>query len=107
MGQHVWLLLATIITELLVIIKWSRGLFTEPMPGYIKVFLSTLAVLLVAYPAGKVSAPLIGSEFQSNGIISSEYRRRDAISYDTNVKVSRPNNFNHVKTPHPITIFGV
>jgi phosphatidylserine synthase 2 len=66
MGQHVWLLLATIITELLVIIKWSRGLFTEPMPGYIKVFLSTLAVLLVAYPAGKVSVPLIGGEFQSN-----------------------------------------
>ena len=55
MGQHAWLLLATIITELLVIIKWSRGLFTEPMPGHIKIFLSTLAILLVAYPTIQVS----------------------------------------------------
>ncbi|CAG8522131.1 13723_t:CDS:10, partial [Acaulospora colombiana] len=75
MGQHVWLLLATIITELLVIIKWSQGIFTEPMPGYIKVFLSTLAVLLIAYPAGKC-------------------RRQGDISCDTKEKVSRPNSPN-------------
>jgi phosphatidylserine synthase 2 len=54
MGQHTWLLLATIITELLVIIKWSRGLFTEPMPGHIKIFLGTLATLLIAYPTVQV-----------------------------------------------------
>lgn len=55
MGQHAWLLLATIVTELLVIVKWSRGLFTEPMPGHIKLFLSTGAILLITYPTVKVS----------------------------------------------------
>jgi hypothetical protein len=28
MGQHVWLLLATVVTELLVIFKWSKGQFS-------------------------------------------------------------------------------
>ena len=36
MGQHVWLLLATIITELLVITKWSQGQFPEPLPRRVK-----------------------------------------------------------------------
>lgn len=29
MGQHVWLLLATVVTELLVIFKWSKGQFVS------------------------------------------------------------------------------
>jgi hypothetical protein len=55
MGQHTWLLLATILSELLVIIKWSQGLFPEPMPGKVKLFLSILGFLLVAYPTVHVS----------------------------------------------------
>lgn len=58
MGQHTWLLLATIITELLVIVKWSRGLFEESMPDTIKIFLGTLAFILVAYPTIKVRIDL-------------------------------------------------
>jgi phosphatidylserine synthase 2 len=58
MGQHTWLLLATILSELLVIIKWSQGLFPEPMPGKIKLFLSILGFLLVAYPTVQVSNPV-------------------------------------------------
>lgn len=58
MGQHTWLLLATIATELLVIIKWSRGMFPEPMPRQIKAFLGTLSFLLVAYPTVVVSIDL-------------------------------------------------
>lgn len=57
MGQHTWLLLSTICTELLVIIKWSRGQFPEPMPGHIKVFLGTISVLLVVYPTVKFGVP--------------------------------------------------
>ncbi len=39
MGQHTWLMLATIGTELLVIIKWSKGRFPTPL-----------------YPVGQVSS---------------------------------------------------
>ncbi|TEB40083.1 phosphatidylserine synthase 2 [Coprinellus micaceus] len=51
MGQHVWLLLATIITELLVITKWSQGQFPEPLPSKVKWGWSFGAALLVLYPA--------------------------------------------------------
>lgn len=57
MGQHTWLLLATIITELLVIVKWSKGMFPEPMPKNIKIFLSTIATLLIVYPTVKFGVP--------------------------------------------------
>ena len=50
MGQHVWLLLATIATELLVITKWSRGQFPEPLPKKVKYAWSFGATLLVLYP---------------------------------------------------------
>lgn len=50
MGQHVWLLLATIATEMLVIIKWSRGQFPEPLPKYIKWAWTVGGGLLVLYP---------------------------------------------------------
>ncbi len=54
MGQHVWLLLATILTELLVIRKWSVGVFTDPFPRGVKWGLSIGAVLLVLYPVVQV-----------------------------------------------------
>jgi len=57
MGQHCWLLLATIGTELLVIFKWSQGQFTEPMPAYIKWCWLVGGTLLVLYPIGKFGVP--------------------------------------------------
>jgi phosphatidylserine synthase 2 len=54
MGQHVWLLLATICTELLVIVKWSKGQFQEPLPRYVKWAWSAGGGLLVFYPVIRV-----------------------------------------------------
>jgi hypothetical protein len=61
MGQHTWLLLATICTEFLAIKKWSQGMFTEPFPFYVKVGWSIGAMVLTVYPASSVShhPPLI------------------------------------------------
>ena len=55
MGQHVWLLLATIITELLVITKWSQGQFTEPLPTKVRWGWAIGLTLLVLYPIVQVS----------------------------------------------------
>ncbi|KAF7985963.1 hypothetical protein HWV62_43920 [Athelia sp. TMB] len=57
MGQHAWLLLATIITELLVIVKWSQGQFPEPMPAWVKWSWAVGAILLVGYPTVKFGVP--------------------------------------------------
>lgn len=54
MGQHVWLLLATILTELLVIKKWSKGLFLEPFPAAVKWGWGIGGGLLVLYPIVQV-----------------------------------------------------
>ena len=54
MGQHVWLLAATVCTEVLLIFKWGRGVFTEPFPRHVKFFLGLGGVLVVLYPAIKV-----------------------------------------------------
>ncbi|KAB5595898.1 hypothetical protein CTheo_662 [Ceratobasidium theobromae] len=59
MGQHVWLLLATVLTELLIIVKWSRGMFSEPFPTHIKIAWSIGGALLVAYPAFKFGLPSV------------------------------------------------
>lgn len=55
MGQHAWLMLATIATEVLIIIKW--GNFPEPCPKNVKLFLSTVVAFLVAYPTVKFGVP--------------------------------------------------
>lgn len=54
MGQHVWLLLATILTELLVIRKWSKGIFPEPLPTKVKWGWAIGAFFLVLYPTVQV-----------------------------------------------------
>ena len=54
MGQHAWLLLATVLTELLIIFKWSRGQFSEPFPAFVKIGSAAGASILVAYPLFKV-----------------------------------------------------
>jgi len=57
MGQHFWLLLATIITELLVITKWSQGQFPEPFPITVKWGWAIGATLLVLYPIVQFGIP--------------------------------------------------
>lgn len=55
MGQHVWLLLATIVTELLVITKWSKGQYPAPFPPMVKWGWVFGITLLVLYPTVQVS----------------------------------------------------
>ncbi|KAK7022173.1 phosphatidyl serine synthase-domain-containing protein [Favolaschia claudopus] len=53
MGQHVWLLLATVLTELLVIFKWGKGQpeFEAPFPKAVKIFWAVgVGLGLVVYP---------------------------------------------------------
>jgi len=57
MGQHAWLLAATICTELLCIVKWTKGLFPEPFPTHIRFFLSFGCALLVVYPLIQFGVP--------------------------------------------------
>jgi len=57
MGQHAWLLIATICTELLCIIKWGKGQYAEPFPSHIRAFLSVGAFLLVLYPSVRFGVP--------------------------------------------------
>ncbi|KAF8272810.1 PSS-domain-containing protein [Lactarius quietus] len=57
MGQHVWLLLATIGTELLAIVKWSKGQFPAPLPTPVRIAWSVGAALLVLYPVGQFGMP--------------------------------------------------
>ncbi|KAH7919004.1 PSS-domain-containing protein [Leucogyrophana mollusca] len=59
MGQHVWLLLATVLTELLVITKWSKGQFEAPLPLHIKWAWSIGGILLVLYPAVRFGVPAV------------------------------------------------
>ena len=55
MGQHTWLLLATIGTELLAIIKWSKGQFPTPLPTHVWFAWLVGAAMLILYPVGQVS----------------------------------------------------
>lgn len=59
MGQHVWLLLATIATELLVIKKWSKGQFPAPLPTAVKWGWVIGATLLVLYPTIQVCTSVL------------------------------------------------
>jgi hypothetical protein len=59
MGQHVWLLLATIVTELLVITKWARGQYSEPLPEHVKWAWIAGGTVLVLYPIVRVHIYLV------------------------------------------------
>ena len=65
MGQHVWLLLATIGTELLAITKWSQGQFPEPSPTSVHWAWAAGASLLVLYPTVRVG----GLRFASKRLV--------------------------------------
>jgi len=57
MGQHVWLTLATIGTELLLIVKWSKGQFPEPLPTHVLYAWLIGGALLVLYPIVQFGVP--------------------------------------------------
>lgn len=57
MGQHVWLLLATIVTEILAIFKWSKGLFPTPFPAKVKWGWAIGIFLLVLFPVVQFGIP--------------------------------------------------
>ncbi|KAJ2001793.1 hypothetical protein GGI04_003604 [Coemansia thaxteri] len=49
MGAHCWLLIVTLLTELLIIVKFGRGAFDQPFPLPVLVFWSLVASLIVAF----------------------------------------------------------
>ncbi|EGG06966.1 uncharacterized protein MELLADRAFT_35829, partial [Melampsora larici-populina 98AG31] len=57
MGSHAWLLMATIFLESLIIVKWSKGEFPEPMPKPVKLFWTLAITLLILYPTIKFAIP--------------------------------------------------
>jgi phosphatidylserine synthase 2 len=59
MGQHCWLLLATVITEILVITKWSKGQFPEPLPNKVKWGWTIGTTLLILYPIVQFGIPSV------------------------------------------------
>jgi len=60
MGSHAWLSMATVILELLIVIKWSEGEFeSSVMPVKVKIFWSVIMVLLVLYPTIKFGLPAL------------------------------------------------
>ncbi|KAJ7105066.1 phosphatidyl serine synthase-domain-containing protein [Mycena crocata] len=63
MGQHVWLLLATVLTEDLVILKWSKGQFPVPFPSRVKWGLSIGLSLLVLYPIVQFGIPSLRKKY--------------------------------------------
>ncbi|KAG8935751.1 hypothetical protein FRC02_006560 [Tulasnella sp. 418] len=67
MGQHAWLLFATIVTELLIIVKWSRGQFPAPFPRHIKLGAVVASGLLVGYPLFKFGIPKVRRYLRRKG----------------------------------------
>ncbi|KAJ2313163.1 hypothetical protein IWW52_004642, partial [Coemansia sp. RSA 2704] len=49
MGAHCWVLIATLLTELLIIVKFARGEFTEPFPRVVVVFWALVAAALAGF----------------------------------------------------------
>ncbi|KAJ7606564.1 phosphatidyl serine synthase-domain-containing protein [Mycena polygramma] len=57
MGQHCWLLFATVVTEDLVIVKWSKGQFPAPLPRAVKWGWGVGLALVVGYPVVQFGIP--------------------------------------------------
>ncbi|KAJ2448879.1 hypothetical protein EV183_005204 [Coemansia sp. RSA 2336] len=49
MGAHCWMLIATLLTELLIVVKFGRGEFSEPFPRLVIAFWSAVALALAAF----------------------------------------------------------
>lgn len=58
-------MIATIATEVLIIVKW--GDFPQPCPRNVKIFMGTVVAFLVAYPAVKFGVPKLRSYFLKRG----------------------------------------
>ena len=58
-------MIATIATEVLIIVKW--GDFPKPCPRNVKIFLSTVVAFLVAYPTVKFGVPKLRSYLLKRG----------------------------------------
>ena len=50
LGDQTWILLATIIMEVLVIVKWSQGKFPEPHPPAVLAFWALTAAFIILFP---------------------------------------------------------
>ncbi|GJJ15789.1 hypothetical protein Clacol_010067 [Clathrus columnatus] len=59
MGQHAWLLFATVLTEVLLVFKWGRDVFTNPFPRHVKWSLITGGIILVVYPGVKFGPKIV------------------------------------------------
>lgn len=49
-GPQAWILMATVLTEVLVVIKWSKGMFSAPFPKSVIIFWSIFGSFLIAFP---------------------------------------------------------
>jgi phosphatidylserine synthase 2 len=50
LGMYAWMATINILTELLIIFKYSQGEFTEPFPQEVVVFWILFSLILIAYP---------------------------------------------------------
>ena len=99
MGQHVWLLLATIVTELLTIVKWSKGQFPEPLPAHVKWAWTAGAGLLILYPTTRVSLErCVYSSIPSLPFV--EFRKHIIIHAPANWRWAQTMVTFQVDTPH-------
>lgn len=57
MGSHAWLSMATVILELLIVVKWSKGEFTKPIPTPVRYFWTIAIGSLIIYPVAKFAIP--------------------------------------------------
>nr|KAJ3420307.1 hypothetical protein HK105_005836 [Polyrhizophydium stewartii] len=62
LGMHAWITTANIVTELLIIIKFSEGEFTKPAPVYVVVGWIVFGVALVAYAVWRFGIPWLKGE---------------------------------------------
>ncbi len=115
MGQHVWLLLATIGTEMLAITKWSQGQFPEPLPRSVRWAWAVGATLLVLYPTVRVCGVVLCFEARGQltgglctpltGWASSDSPRRGGIC-DSTGGPGRPRTHRHEDRAGPARTLG-
>ncbi|KAJ2159845.1 hypothetical protein GGF46_002736 [Coemansia sp. RSA 552] len=76
MGAHCWLLITTLLTELLIVVKFGRGEFAEPFPRPVIAFWSLVAVALVAFSAWRF---LIAPRLRSHDVVVAVYTDAAAL----------------------------
>lgn len=104
MGQHVWLLLATIGTELLAITKWSRGQFTEPLPVKVRWAWTLGGALLLLYPIVQVCSLYRGHWMDTESIDSSVFRVRGGTSDENHATRRTRDGYAPIAILHPFRI---